>query len=82
MQSKLTLRIDERLIRRAKQQAQARGTSVSALVAGYFIALGAEQNGREPTPIAQRLRGVLHDASVSRETYREHLQEKHEIQKS
>lgn len=38
MQSKLTLRIDEQRIQRAKQQARARGTSVSALVAGYFAA--------------------------------------------
>jgi hypothetical protein len=79
MQSKLTLRLDERLIENAKQQARARGTSVSALVSGYFAALGDTGEPQALTPTVRRLRGVLRDASASRETYRNHLQEKHKI---
>lgn len=81
MQSKLTLRIDERLIQRAKQQARAKGTSVSALVAGYFATLGAEAASQRLTPDVQRLRGVLRDTSANRDAYREHLMEKHGIRK-
>lgn len=77
MQSKLTLRIDEHLIRRAKQQARARGTSVSALVAGYLSALG-EPDSNDITPRVQRLLGVLSDSSSSEGLYYEHLVKKHE----
>lgn len=77
MQSKLTLRLDERLIENAKQQARARGTSVSALVSGYFAALGTSSERQALTPTVRRLRGVLSDASASREKHREYLREKH-----
>ncbi|MCH9826203.1 MAG: hypothetical protein K0U79_00525 [Gammaproteobacteria bacterium] len=77
MQSKLTLRIDEHLIRRAKEQAHARGTSVSALVAGYLSALG-EPDSNDITPRVQRLLGVLSDSTSSEELYYEHLVKKHE----
>lgn len=79
MTSKLTLRLDENLIERAKQQARARGTSVSAMVASYFSALEPEPatmpTGNAPT--VSRLRGILSDASASRDAYREHLVEKY-----
>lgn len=39
--TKLTLRLDAGAIARAKRVARARGTSVSALVEGYFAALDA-----------------------------------------
>ena len=39
--TKLTLRLDADAIDRAKRYARARGTSVSALVEGYFAALNA-----------------------------------------
>lgn len=79
MQSKLTLRLDERLIENAKRQARARSTSVSALVSGYFAALGATGEPQSLTPTVRRLRGVLRDTSASREQYREHLREKYRV---
>ena len=79
MQSKLTLRIDERLIQQAKKQARTRGTSVSALVASYFAALDADGASERVTPVVQRLRGILRDSSASPDAYREHLQEKHGV---
>jgi len=78
VQSKLTLRIDEHLIIRAKEQARARGMSVSALVAGYLSALGAPEP-TEPTSRVRRLRGTLRDTRADRETYRKHLREKHQV---
>jgi len=65
MQTKLTLRLDARLIENAKSYAAARGRSVSQLVADYFAALGARPEA--PTdaahtsyaPITASLRGAL-----------------------
>jgi hypothetical protein len=79
MQSKLTLRLDADLIERAKKQARSRGTSVSAMVTGYFSTLDQTTLSQAITPRVQKLRGVLRQKSVDRETYREHLIEKHTI---
>ena len=40
MQTKLTLRLEEQLIERAKAHAKKRGKSVSQMVADYFALLG------------------------------------------
>lgn len=77
MQSKLTLRIDGQLIRRAKELAHARGTSVSALVASYFAAMEPGHEAQVLTPGVRRLRGLLSDVPADREAYREHLRNKH-----
>ena len=45
MATKLTLRLDERLIAAAKRHAAARGTSVSRMVAAYVEALEALEAG-------------------------------------
>ncbi len=79
MQSKLTLRIDDELIRRAKREAHARGVSVSALVAGYLSALSSSKEDQPLTPSVQRLRGLLRDASSDRDSYRRYLKTKYEI---
>lgn len=39
MATKLTLRLDERVIRDAKRAARARGVSLSEMVSGYFRAV-------------------------------------------
>lgn len=77
MASKLTLRIDERLIERAKRQAQARGVSVSALVADYFAALNGDAGQADLPPIVRRLRGALRHADIDRAAQREHWVEKY-----
>jgi len=77
MQSKLTLRLDDRLIANAKRLAEARGTSISALVAGYLAALDAPAETQNLTPTVQRLRGVLRGSSASVEEYRSHVEDKH-----
>lgn len=77
MQSKLTLRLDDQLIANAKRLARARGTSISALVAGYFAAMDAPAESMDLTPTVQRLRGVLRGTSAGVEEYRAHLGEKY-----
>ena len=45
MKTKLTLRLDDAVIARAKTYAAARGTSVSGLVEDYFRLVAAEPRG-------------------------------------
>ena len=79
MQTKLTVRLDDRLIRQAKAFARRRGTSVSKMIAGYFELLDVRHE--EPTdslpPTVRSLKGCMRGASVDREDYHRHLEEKY-----
>lgn len=79
MNVKLTLRLDEELIRKAKSYSRQSGKPVSQLVADYFAALTAPPRRRRPelTPRVRSLKGILRGADVSVETYRRHLEEKY-----
>lgn len=79
MQTKLTLRLDEELVRRAKAHARARGRSVSAMVADYFAQLDAPPAETEivMTPRVRSLYGALADADVDEADYAEYLAQKH-----
>lgn len=81
MQSKLTLRLDEDLIREAKALARQRGTSLSQLVADYFRVLSRSRRDRpedeELPPLTRSLAGALRRADVDEEDYRAHLERKH-----
>jgi len=79
VQTKLTLRIDDELIDRAKSYARRSGKSVSQLVADYLEML-PEPGGRTArplTPIVESLRGVLAGSGLDEADYRRHLKEKH-----
>jgi hypothetical protein len=82
--TKLTLRMDERLIAAAKRHAAARGTSVSRMVAAYveaLEALAAGDLGRgdlpAPSPRVRSLVGVLPSTPEPEAAYRAHLERKH-----
>jgi hypothetical protein len=82
--TKLTLRMDERLIEAAKRHAAARDTSVSRMVAAYFEALEALASGHSvpgdlpaPSPRVRALLGVLPGESDPEGAYRAHLERKH-----
>ena len=79
MQTKLTLRLDEDLIQRAKSYAKKRSKSVSQLVADYFASLDKKPKrpGRDLTPIVRSLKGALNRTDVDVEDYRRHLEERH-----
>jgi hypothetical protein len=84
MATKLTLRMDERMIEAAKRHAAARGTSVSRMVAAYFAALEALSTGGPrdgslppPSPRLRALVGVLPQETDPEGAYREHLERKH-----
>jgi hypothetical protein len=79
MQTKLTLRIDDELINRAKSYAKKSGKSVSQIVAGYFSLLDAEPGieASEFTPLVQSLKGSLKGARVGKKDYHKYLAEKY-----
>ena len=78
MSGKLTLRIDERLIKKAKTYAKRRGKSVSALVSDYFSMLETEGDRKEKLPPkVASLRGILKGKDVSIEDYKKYLEEKY-----
>jgi len=78
MDTKLTLRLDAQLIRRAKAYAKRSGKSVSAVVADYFAALEAEDGGEMTLgPKVRSLIGVLRERPADEQAYRRHLEKKH-----
>ena len=79
MHTKLTLRLDEELIMRAKKHAKKRGKSVSQMVADYFAILDEpeSEHKQELPPLVRSLAGILEGHDVSEEDYRRHLEEKH-----
>ena len=78
MNTKLTLRLDDRLIGRARAEARRRGKSVSRMVAEYFDLLGAEAPaGASLPPVTSSLVGILKGRAVSEQDYRQHLRGKH-----
>lgn len=80
MDTKLTLRLDETLIRSAKRHSAATGRSVSRLVADYFALIdAADSHGAgELTPRVRSLVGALAGATASEQDYRDHLRHKHQ----
>ena len=80
MRTKLTLRLDEELIDRAKQYAQTRGKSLSQIVEDHFQGLTRSDRGQEQpseAPITHSLRGLLKGEVTEEEEYRRHLAEKY-----
>ncbi len=76
--SKLTLSVDNTVVRRAKRYARARGTSVSRLVERFLDIVATDGPGAPVTtepPILRRLRGSL--KGVAENEYRRHLQRKY-----
>ena len=80
MQSKLTLRLDDDLIKRAKSHGRQVGKSVSQMVADYFRLLdatGEPPATDRPTPKVESLRGLLKGTRLDEDAYRRHLEDKH-----
>ena len=78
MNTKLTLRLDDGLIRQAKTAAEKRGKSVSQMVAEFFSTLGERTKpAPEYPPLTASLKGVLRDKPVDEGAYKRHLREKH-----
>lgn len=77
MNTKLTLRMDEALIERAKAHSERSGRSLSRLVSDFFSAIDAPAEPVGITPRVRSLIGALSQAHVDEDDYRRHLEEKH-----
>lgn len=72
---KLTLSVDEQVVRDAKRYAASRGTSVSQLVERYLRLLAKPPKAENPTPVLHKLRGAAKGTSA--DAYRQHLSRKY-----
>ena len=82
MNTKLTLRMDDELVRQAKEEAARRGKSVSQMVGEFVDSLSAARRdatrGEEDLPpVTASLVGVLKGHDVSQADYKKHLLEKY-----
>jgi hypothetical protein len=73
---KLTLRLNQRLIKQAKEYAAQHNISVSELVETYFLHLDSK---KEPThtPLVQQLTGILPADIDVKQEYEDYLVEKY-----
>ena len=78
MQTKLTLRLDDQLVRAAKRHAKQAGCSVSQMVSDYFAAIAAAESPPSTlTPKVSQLMGALEGAGVVEADYHAHLERKY-----
>jgi len=82
MNAKLTLRMDDELVRQAKAEAARRGKSVSQMVGEFVDSLSAARRDvarrdEELPPVTASLVGVLKGHDVSEADYKKHLLEKY-----
>lgn len=78
--SKLTLSVDDAVVRRAKRYARTRGTSVSRLVERFLDLVARDLRPKRPeissdAPVLRRLRGSLRGVRLTE--YRAHLVRKY-----
>jgi len=60
MDAKLTLKLDEDVIEKAKEYAKLKNTSLSALIENYLQKITAEKKGkRKITPLVKSLSGII-----------------------
>ena len=79
MNTKLTLRLDDHLIKSAKEYSAQTGKSVSKIVSDFFTIIKNEKltMNYSNTPTVQSLKGILSDAKLSDEDYKNYLDEKY-----
>lgn len=77
MKTKLTLRLDDKLIASAKRHSAESGKSVSQLVSDFFALIDTRDTDVEITPRVRSLRGVLAGSGLDESDYRRHLEEKY-----
>lgn len=73
--AKLTLSIDEAVVKRAKALAAREGTSVSQLVEQFLRAVSQPPAGESKTPVLDRLEGILEGSDP--DDYWRHIEKKY-----
>ncbi|HSW62467.1 MAG TPA: DUF6364 family protein [Dissulfurispiraceae bacterium] len=81
MQTKLTLRLDDNLIRKTKKIAKDRNLSLSEMVAEYFASLiMVSREESHASPVLREISGVMKGKSKEKDrlgAYHRHLEEKY-----
>ena len=78
MQTKLTLRMEEAVVRTAKVEAKRRGKSVSRMVAEFIESVSLKPVADKPVPpTTASLIGILKGRKISEKDYRAHLRVKY-----
>ena len=77
MQTKLTLRIDDRLIKKAKLYSAETGRSVSQVVADFFARLEVSAEEEDLPPLVLALKGALRGADATKDHYHRYLEERY-----
>ena len=80
MDTKLTLKLDQEVIEKAKRFAQGQQTSLSQLIENYLLNLTRDVDSPIPiSPLVKSLSGIIElPASTDvRKAYREHLRQKY-----
>ena len=79
MQTKLTLRLEDELIEKAKILARQRGKSLSRLVSEYFNYITAEEvkSENDLPPVVKSLYGSLANSDVDVSDYKKYLEGKY-----
>jgi len=79
VQTKLTLRLEDDLISKAKLLAGKRGKSLSKIVSEYFKFITSKEVEAESElpPIVKSISGILANSSINEDAYKKHLEEKY-----
>lgn len=79
MTDKLTLRLEKKVIERAKKHAKANNTSLSKLVEKYFEFMTSEdkQENHKTSPIIEEITGIVDEKDFSGNEREEYLMEKY-----
>ncbi len=79
MNTKLTLRLEEDLIKSAKRHASSIGKSVSQMVSDYFYLLDKNSMNKpvQITPRVKALKGSLKGHNLDEKDYKKHLEDKY-----
>jgi len=79
MNTKLTLRLDDKLIESAKEYSTKTGKSVSRIVANLFEIIKNEELKKELEfpPAVSSLKGALKGKGFNEKDYKKHLEEKY-----
>lgn len=79
MQTKLTLRLDDKLIKKAKAIAKKNGKSLSKIVEDYFSSMKMEgsKDKEQLTPRVRSLKGLLKGSKIKEKDYYDYLEKKY-----
>lgn len=80
MNNKLTLRLDNQVIERAKDYARKKNTSLSKLIESYLelLTTSGKTDPEEVTPLVKSLSGVIKPSKIDpKKEYKKHLIKKY-----